>query len=57
MVKHNNMLPNGHFHKQWQNNVKTWFNQPARKNKRRLARQQKEKEAGGRPTSMFQPVV
>ena len=25
--KRNNMVPNGHFHKQWQNYVKTWFNQ------------------------------
>ncbi|XAR69320.1 hypothetical protein NMG60_11000860 [Bertholletia excelsa] len=31
MVKHNNVVPNGHFKKHWQNYVKTWFNRPARK--------------------------
>jgi large subunit ribosomal protein L13e len=35
MVKHNNVIPNGHF-KGWQNYVKTWFNQPARKQRRRI---------------------
>ncbi|CAH9112517.1 unnamed protein product [Cuscuta europaea] len=38
MVKHNNVVPNGHFRKHWQNYVKTWFNQPARKTRRRNAR-------------------
>ncbi|KAL3738578.1 hypothetical protein ACJRO7_020019 [Eucalyptus globulus] len=27
MVKHNNVVPNGHFRKHWQNYVETWFNQ------------------------------
>jgi hypothetical protein len=36
MVKHNNVVPNGHFKKHWQNYVKTWFNQPARKKRRRI---------------------
>lgn len=27
MVKHNNVLPNGHFHKKWQRRVRTWFDQ------------------------------
>ncbi|KAK3429737.1 hypothetical protein EUGRSUZ_E01228 [Eucalyptus grandis] len=36
MVKHNNVVPNGHFRKHWQNYVETWFNQPARKARRRL---------------------
>ena len=35
MVKHNNVIPNGHFKKKWQFRVKTWFNQPARKLRRR----------------------
>ena len=30
-MKHNNVIPNGHFKKHWQNYIKTWFNQPARK--------------------------
>ncbi|XP_058085871.1 large ribosomal subunit protein eL13z-like [Magnolia sinica] len=41
MVKHNNVVPNGHFKKHWQNYVRTWFNQPARKTRRRIARQKK----------------
>lgn len=35
MVKHNNVIPNGHFKKKWQFRVRTWFNQPARKVRRR----------------------
>ena len=27
MVRHNNQVPNQHFHKDWQNRVKTWFDQ------------------------------
>lgn len=36
MVKHNNVVPNGHFKKHWQNYVKTSFNQPARKTRRHI---------------------
>ena len=36
MVKHNNVIPNQHFKKKWQFRVKTWFNQPARKERRRI---------------------
>ncbi len=35
MVKHNNQVPNQHFKKKWQLHVRTWFNQPARKERRR----------------------
>jgi large subunit ribosomal protein L13e len=35
MVRHNNQVPNAHFHKKWQFYVRTWFNQPARKLRRR----------------------
>lgn len=38
MGKGNNMIPNGHFHKDWQRYVKTWFNQPARKIRRKQKR-------------------
>lgn len=31
----NNVIPNNHFKKKWQFYVKTWFNQPARKVRRR----------------------
>jgi large subunit ribosomal protein L13e len=26
-VRHNNVVPNQHFHKDWQTRVKTWFDQ------------------------------
>jgi ribosomal protein L13E len=39
MVKHNNVIPNNHFKKKWQFYVKTWFNQPARKVRRRQGAQ------------------
>lgn len=35
MVRHNNVVPNQHFKKKWQFNVRTWFNQPARALRRR----------------------
>lgn len=35
MVRHNNVVPNNHFKKKWQFYVKTWFNQAARKVRRR----------------------
>ena len=58
MVKHNNVIPNGHFRKHWQNYVKTWFNQPARKTRRRLARQKKAVKIFPRPTAgPLRPVV
>merc|ERR1712189_100595 len=40
-MKHNNVIPNGHFRKHWQNYIKTWFDQPGRKKRRRVARQKK----------------
>jgi large subunit ribosomal protein L13e len=58
MVKHNNIIPNGHFHKQWQENVRTWFNQPGRKLRRRQARVQKAKAIFPRPVDgKLRPVV
>ncbi|WOL17426.1 60S ribosomal protein L13-1 [Canna indica] len=58
MVKHNNVIPNGHFKKHWQNYVKTWFNQPARKTRRRIARQKKAVKIFPRPTSgPLRPIV
>lgn len=58
MVKHNNVVPNGHFKKHWQNYVKTWFNQPARKKRRRVARQKKAVKIFPRPTSgPLRPIV
>jgi large subunit ribosomal protein L13e len=56
--KRNNIVPNGHFHKWWQRFVKTWFNQPARKERRRAARITKAARLAPRPASgPVRPVV
>mmetsp|Transcript_33971 Transcript_33971/g.44837 ORF Transcript_33971/g.44837 Transcript_33971/m.44837 type:complete len:208 (-) Transcript_33971:340-963(-) len=57
MVKHNNVVPNGHFHKDWQRLVKTWFHQPAQKKKRRLIRKAKAAKLAPRPVGLLRPVV
>eukprot|EP01025_Chloroclados_australasicus_P057384 TRINITY_DN714_c0_g1_i1.p1 TRINITY_DN714_c0_g1~~TRINITY_DN714_c0_g1_i1.p1 ORF type:complete len:310 (+),score=20.84 TRINITY_DN714_c0_g1_i1:106-930(+) len=58
MVKHNNEVPNQHFKKKWQFNVKTWFNQPARKVRRRKARAEKAAKLFPRPAAgPLRPVV
>lgn len=54
----NNMIPNGHFHKDWQRYIKTWFNQPARKYRRRQNRIKKAKELAPKPAAgPLRPVV
>lgn len=56
--KRNNIIPNGHFHKWWQRYVKTWFNQPARAERRRAARLTKAAKLAPRPASgPIRPVV
>lgn len=58
MVKHNNVIANGHFHKDWQRYIKTWFDQPAKKKNRRLVRKAKAAKMAPRPTGgMLRPVV
>ncbi|XP_065356642.1 large ribosomal subunit protein eL13 [Calliphora vicina] len=58
MGKGNNMIPNAHFHKWWQRHVKTWFNQPARKIRRRNNRIKKAKDVFPRPAAgPLRPVV
>eukprot|EP00126_Sphaerothecum_destruens_P012907 Sdes_comp22084_c0_seq1m20614 len=58
MVAHNNILHNGHFHKDWQNRVKTWFNQPGRKKRRRTLRAKKAAAIAPRPVAgQLRPVV
>eukprot|EP00877_Chromochloris_zofingiensis_P010088 jgi/Chrzof1/5332/Cz15g22130.t1 len=58
MVRHNNVIPNGHFKKKWQFRVKTWFNQPARKVRRRNARAEKAAKLFPRPAAgPLRPVV
>lgn len=57
MVKHNNIIPGQHFHKDWQRYVKTWFNQPAKKQARRVARLAKAKASAPRPLGALRPIV
>ena len=58
MGKGNNMVPNGHFHKDWQRYVKTWFNQPARKKRRHVKRLKKARAVAPRPAAgPLRPVV
>ncbi|CAG9463812.1 unnamed protein product [Pedinophyceae sp. YPF-701] len=58
MVRHNNVIPNQHFKKKWQFMVRTWFNQPARKVRRRAARAEKAAKIAPRPTGgCLKPVV
>lgn len=57
MGKRNNMIPNGHFHKDWQRFVKTWFNQPARKYRRKQNRIKKARAVAPRPVKLLRPIV
>lgn len=57
MVKHNNVIPNQHFRKDWQRYVRTWFDQPAKKVARRKARDAKAKKVAPRPLGLLRPVV
>jgi len=58
MVKHNNLLANEHFKKQWQRRVKTWLDQPAKKKSRRVHRQLKAVREYPRPVSgLLRPIV
>jgi len=57
-MKHNNVIPNGHFRKEWQLRVRTWFNQPARKYRRRQNRIKRSLRLAPRPTAgALRPVV
>nr|KAF6407913.1 ribosomal protein L13 [Molossus molossus] len=54
----NGMILKPHFHKDWQRRVATWFNQPARKIRRRKARQAKARRVAPRPASgPIRPIV
>jgi len=57
MVKHNNCLDNSHFRKDWQRKVVCWFDQPAKKVRRRNARTEKAKKLAPRPVNLLRPVV
>lgn len=56
--KHNNIVQNNHFHKKWQNYVRTWFNQPGRKKRRRLNRKKRALQIAPRPAAgPLRPIV
>ncbi|KAJ3178372.1 60S ribosomal protein L13 [Geranomyces variabilis] len=58
MVKHNNVLPNQHFRKDWQLHVRTWFDQPGKKKSRRVARIAKAAQIAPRPVDgLLRPAV
>lgn len=53
----NNVLHANHFRKDWQRRVRTWFDQPGRKLRRRTARKTKAAALGVRPLSLLRPAV
>ncbi|KAI0825035.1 60S ribosomal protein L13 [Trametes gibbosa] len=54
---HNNVLHQNHFRKDWQTRVRTWFDQPGRKLRRRTARKAKAAKLGVRPLTLLRPAV
>ncbi|XP_064099940.1 large ribosomal subunit protein eL13-like [Macrobrachium nipponense] len=55
--KRNNIIPNAHFHKDWQRYVRCWFTQPARKLRRRNKRQKKARLVAPRPLGKLKPII
>lgn len=56
-IKHNNQLPNNHFHKDWQRRVRCHFDQPGRKRRRARARRAKAAAVAPRPIDKLRPIV
>jgi len=57
-MRHNNAIPANRFRKHWQERIRTWFDQPGRKKRRRLARARKAEKLGKRPLAgPLRPVV
>uniref|UniRef100_A0A7E5A168 60S ribosomal protein L13 n=1 Tax=Panagrellus redivivus TaxID=6233 RepID=A0A7E5A168_PANRE len=57
-LKGNQMIPANHFRKHWQKRIKTWFNQAARKYRRRQTRIAKAKAIAPRPAGgALRPAV
>ena len=54
---HSLVLHKNHFRKDWQRRVRTWFDQPGRKLRRRTARKTKAATLGVRPKSLLRPAV
>ena len=55
--RHIPVLHGNHFHKDWQRRVRTWFDQPGRKLRRRTARKVKTAKLGARPLTLLRPAV
>jgi large subunit ribosomal protein L13e len=53
----NSVLHANHFRKDWQRRVRTWFDQPGRKLRRRNARKTKATTLGIRPLTLLRPAV
>ncbi|KAJ2846068.1 60S ribosomal protein L13, partial [Coemansia brasiliensis] len=53
----NKQLPNVHLRKEWDLRVRTWFNQPGRKLRRRNARVAKAAKIAPRPLELLRPAV
>ncbi|KAJ1794801.1 60S ribosomal protein L13 [Coemansia sp. RSA 2399] len=53
----NKQLPNVHLRKEWDLRVRTWFNQPGRKLRRRRARIAKAAKIAPRPIEALRPAV
>lgn len=51
------VLHSNHFRKDWQRRVRTWFDQPGRKLRRRNARKTKAAVLGVRPLTLLRPAV
>ncbi|CAF2450956.1 unnamed protein product [Rotaria sp. Silwood2] len=57
-MKHNNVIPNAHFHKKWQLHVRTWFDQAGRKERRHRKRLAKIQHVAPRPAKgSLRPIV
>ncbi|KAI1373182.1 60S ribosomal protein L13 [Hypoxylon crocopeplum] len=56
-IKHNNQIQHNHFRKDWQRRVRTHFDQPTKKIRRRSLRQAKAAAVAPRPVDKLRPVV
>ncbi|KAL7622605.1 60S ribosomal protein L13 [Parahypoxylon ruwenzoriense] len=56
-IKHNNQIQHNHFRKDWQRRVRTHFDQPTKKIRRRSLRRAKAAAAAPRPVDKLRPIV
>ncbi|KAK7422909.1 60S ribosomal protein L13 [Neonectria magnoliae] len=56
-IKHNQKIISNHFRKDWQQRVRTHFDQPGAKSRRRTARKVKAAALAPRPVDKLRPVV